>query len=97
METNNSLFAKFRRVALKNLKRPFSSIKTSLLRNTSALFTDVSFKSASDNGAYPELALNAAMDPALFSVFRRHGAYTPILEHVTRKQGQDYIEIIRTK
>ncbi|MBO8221242.1 putative sugar O-methyltransferase [Prochlorococcus marinus] len=52
-------------------------------------------KSVSDNGEYPELALKAALDPVTFSVFRRHHNYTRILEHVSRKEGEQYLNIIR--
>ena len=62
---------------------------------TSRLVKD--HKSASDNGQYPELALKAALDPAIFSVFRRHHKYTDILEHVSKKQGEEYLNIIREK
>ena len=77
------------------VKLPFSVLKTKLLILISRLHKENKEKSASDNGTYPELALKAALDPSTFSVFRRHHKYTNILEHVSRKQGEEYLRIIR--
>ena len=81
----------------RNIKLPFSILKTKLLMLKINLINDNDYKSASDNGEYPELALKAALDPATFSVFRRHHKYTGILEHVSRKEGEQYLNIIREK
>ena len=70
-------------------------MKTNLLMFKTKSINDKKYKSASDNGEYPELALKAALDPATFSVFRRHHKYTSILEHVSRKEGEQYLNIIR--
>ena len=88
-----------RKLAVLNrrLKLPFSILKTNLLKSNIVSFKNKNYKSASDNGEYPELALKAALDPATFSVFRRHHKYTGILEHVSRKDGEEYLEIIRDK
>lgn len=79
---------------LKYLLRRLEVSATSFLYSLPA---DHSARSASDRGAYPNLALRAALDPRLFSVFRRHPDYTPILEHVDRKLGLQYLSIIRDK
>ena len=79
----------------RKIKLPFSILKTKLLMFKSKSNNDKEYKSASDNGEYPELALKAALDPKTFSVFRRHHKYTNILEHVSRKQGEQYLNIIR--
>ena len=81
----------------RKIKLPFSILKTKLLMLKINLINDNDYKSASDNGEYPELALKAALDPATFSVFRRHHKYTGILEHVSRKEGEQYLNIIREK
>ena len=81
----------------RKIKLPFSILKTKLLIFKTKTFNDGEYKSASDNGEYPELALKAALDPATFSIFRRHHKYTNILEHVSRKQGEEYLNIIRGK
>ena len=81
----------------RKIKIPFSILKTNLLILRFKSFSDREFKSASDNGVYPELALKAAMDPSLFSVFRRHHKYNNILEHVSRRKGEEYLKIIREK
>ena len=81
----------------RKIKLPFSILKTNLLIFKTKTFNDGEHKSASDNGEYPELALKAALDPATFSIFRRHHKYTNILEHVSRKQGEEYLNIIRGK
>ena len=79
----------------RKIKLPFSILKTKLLMFKTKSINEKKYKSASDNGEYPELALKAALDPATFSVFRRHHKYTSILEHVSRKEGEQYLNIIR--
>ncbi len=79
----------------RKIKLPFSILKTKLLMFKTKSISDKKYKSDSDNGEYPELALKAALDPATFSVFRRHHKYTSILEHVSRKEGEQYLNIIR--
>lgn len=83
--------------AFNRIKLPFSILKTNILSSKSILPFESNLKSASDNGKYPELALKAATDPNIFSIFRRHHKYTEILEHVTRNQGDEYLKIIREK
>ena len=79
----------------RKIKLPFSIMKTKLLMFKTKSINYKKYKSSSDNGEYPELALKAALDPATFSVFRRHHKYTNILEHVSRKEGEQYLNIIR--
>ena len=79
------------------IKLPFSILKTNLIKSNIVSLKNKNYKSASDNGEYPELALKAALDPAIFSIFRRHHKYTSILEHVSRKDGEEYLAIIRDK
>ena len=79
----------------RKIKLPFSILKTKLLMFKTKSINDKKYKSSSDNGEYPELALKAALDPTTFSVFRRHHKYTSILEHVSRKEGEQYLNIIR--
>ena len=81
----------------RKIKLPFSILKTKLLMFKTKSLNNKEYKSASDNGEYPELALKAALDPSTFSVFRRHHKYTSILEHVSRKEGEQYLNIIREK
>ena len=81
----------------RKIKFPFSILKTKLIMIKTKSFKNKELKSSSDNGEYPELALKAALDPATFSVFRRHHKYTGILEHVSKKQGEQYLNIIREK
>ena len=79
----------------RKIKLPFSILKTKFLMFKTKSNNDKEYKSASDNKEYPELALKAALDPKTFSVFRRHHKYTNILEHVSRKEGEQYLNIIR--
>lgn len=53
------------------------------------------YRSESDNGAYVALVQAAVRDYKVFSTFRRHPDYMTILEHVTRPQGQAYLDILR--
>ena len=41
--------------------------------------------------------MKAALNPAIFKVFRRHHKYTNVLEHVNREHGEEYLKIIREK
>lgn len=50
--------------------------------------------SISDNQAYPQACLDAANDYRSFNNFRRNRIYNEILEHVSEKQGQEYLELI---
>ncbi len=81
----------------RKIKRPLSILKTKLIMLKIRSLKDKELKSASDNGEYPEFALKAALDPATFSIFRRHHKYSGILEHVSRKEGEKYLNIIREK
>jgi hypothetical protein len=81
-------------IALKS-KKLIQDINTFRLQSNILTSSDPAFKSVSDNGSYPELALRAALNPGIFSVFRRHRLYTPILEHVSKKQGEEYLAIIQ--
>jgi hypothetical protein len=57
---------------------------------TVATRPDSTLRSASDNGRYPELCMQAATDDAVFATFRRHPVYCEILEHVTPAYGNFY-------
>jgi hypothetical protein len=70
-------------------------INTIRLQNSILTSSNKEFRSASDNGSYPELALRASLNPNTFSIFRRHKSYTPILEHVNPQQGAEYLKIIQ--
>ena len=85
-------------VVYTRIKLPFSILKTKLIMLKTQSFKDQELKSASDyEFEYPEFALKAALDPATFSVFRRHHKYTSVLEHVSKKGGEEYLNIIREK
>jgi putative sugar O-methyltransferase len=49
--------------------------------------------SVTDVAAYTRVCDQAARDPAVFSSFKRHSNYTPVLEHVTREEGGEYLRI----
>jgi len=50
--------------------------------------------SLSDNQAYPQICIEASNDYRLFNDFRRNPIYNQILEHVSEKQGNEYLQII---
>ena len=52
----------------RKIKLPFSILKTKLLIFKTKTFNDGEYKSASDNGEYPELALKEALDPTQISL-----------------------------
>lgn len=45
---------------------------------------------------YKQFCLCAAKNDLTFSSFKNHPNYTPMLEHVTPQQGQDYMNVIQT-
>jgi hypothetical protein len=49
--------------------------------------------SVTDDGAYTRVCDRASRDPAVFASFKRHPDYTPVLEHVTRDEGADYLRL----
>lgn len=59
--------------------------------------THLSFRSASDDGIYPELALKAALDSEVFATFRSNISYQVVLEHVSDEQAKAYLQIIKDK
>jgi hypothetical protein len=52
--------------------------------------------SMSDNGKYPIIVQEAVTNDSVFNTFKQHPWYTPILEHVNKKDGLKYLEIIKT-
>lgn len=50
--------------------------------------------SASDYLEYRQIVTAAARDDKVFKLFRSHPHYSPILEHVSRRQGAEYLDII---
>ena len=55
--------------AFERIKLPFSILKTNILSSKPILPLESNFKSASDNGKYPELALKAASLIQMFFQF----------------------------
>jgi len=50
--------------------------------------------SISDYESYKNICKQAAIDEQAFNSFKTHGDFTPILEHVSYQQGQEYINYI---
>lgn len=48
-----------------------------------------------DGTGYAEFCKLASVDEQLFASFKRHPAYTPILEHVSFQQGLEYLSIFQ--
>lgn len=53
--------------------------------------------SVSDYSEYRQIVTGAARDEDIFRLFRSHYEYFPILEHVSRVQGNSYLKIIRKR
>ncbi len=53
--------------------------------------------SLSDNGLYPAVCLQAAREDKYFRKFRRNEIYNQILEHVSKEDGDKYLEIINKR
>lgn len=51
--------------------------------------------SITDNFEYRALCKAAAEDTAVFDIFRSSVIYNKVLEHVSKEQGQEYLDIIR--
>jgi hypothetical protein len=58
--------------------------------------TGAALRGVSDNKRYPQFCSRASRDESEFSAFRSNPIYNEILEHVTEKQGGQYLEIIAT-
>lgn len=50
--------------------------------------------SITDMGRYPLFCYMASKDKQIFSTFKHNSIYRAVLEHVTEKQGRDYLEVI---
>ena len=50
--------------------------------------------SISDMGRYPLMCYLASKDNRIFSTFKRNRIYRQILEHVSEKQGSEYLKVI---
>lgn len=55
------------------------------------------YRSVSENGEYAAAILHSLKDQKSFDNFKRMPEYQNILEHVTKQQGQDYLNIIRNR
>lgn len=51
--------------------------------------------SMSDDNAYPVVCYMASQNEHAFRNFRRNPIYNEILEHVSEKQGQEYLDVIK--
>jgi len=54
-------------------------------------------RSESDTGHYVAFVEEAVRDYRIFKGFKRNPIYTDVLEHVSRAQGQEYLEIIKNE
>ena len=50
--------------------------------------------SLSDNQTYSQICIQASNDYEFFKNFRRNSVYNEILEHVSEKQGREYLRLI---
>jgi putative sugar O-methyltransferase len=55
---------------------------------------DKTSTSLSDNQSYPQVCIQASNDYKKFNKFRRNTTYNEILEHVSKEQGLEYLQII---
>jgi putative sugar O-methyltransferase len=55
------------------------------------------YRSESENGAYAAAVLRALEDQKSFDNFKRIPAYQEILEHVTKQQGEAYLDILKSR
>ncbi|MDE7048147.1 MAG: putative sugar O-methyltransferase [Lachnospiraceae bacterium] len=53
--------------------------------------------SLSDNGLYPAVCLQAAREERYFRKFRRNEIYNQILEHLSKEDGDKYLDIINKR
>ncbi|PIS09354.1 putative sugar O-methyltransferase [Candidatus Beckwithbacteria bacterium CG10_big_fil_rev_8_21_14_0_10_34_10] len=53
--------------------------------------------SVSDRKSYAEICTLASKNDAVFKNFKRHKDYQRVLEHVTQKQGQAYLNVIKSE
>lgn len=87
-------FKLIKKILIKAKKR-LSIFKTFLIKNKFLFGIKEKNKSYSlVTQKYADFALKAALDSKEFSIFRRHHDYVRMLEHVSKKEGQAYFEII---
>ena len=55
------------------------------------------FRSDSENGQYAATIVRTLVNQKSFENFKREPAYRAILEHVSKKQGEDYLRIIQSR
>ena len=58
---------------------------------------EYSNRSESDNGVYVNLVKQATNNYKVFNSFKRHPNYRAILEHVTKKECNKYLEILKNQ
>ncbi|MDE7285845.1 MAG: putative sugar O-methyltransferase [Lachnospiraceae bacterium] len=85
------------------MKWTFSNVKNMLIHYTDRILFKYYYRklvskrrktSISDDHSYPVVCLMAAKSEHFFKKFRRNPTYNDILEHVSQKQGQDYLDVI---
>jgi phospholipid N-methyltransferase len=75
--------------------------KNFLLDKLSGILTNKEFVAAAENrsdsegGLYVRFVERAVKDYKVFSKFKTHPHYRAILEHVSKEQGEEYLDIIR--
>jgi len=68
-----------------------------MLKSLIRTLTKGKVTSVSDEGGYPRFCEKALHDERAFASFRRHPVYQEILDHVTREQGRDYLNLIERR
>lgn len=79
----------------RNLKDLFSHYMDRLLfKIYKKILSRQNQTSISDDNSYPVVCYMASKSEYFFKKFRRNAAYNDILEHVSQKQGQEYLAVI---
>lgn len=79
----------------RKIKKPFDYMRLEKWNKSDLVKRDVA-TSASDNREYPILCIAASQDDNFFKDFKRNSIYNMILEHLSFKQGKEYLQEIKT-
>ena len=98
----NYLLIKFKRIKLYTFYEIYRHLYSHLFRKIYKIFNkneygDLANQSESDNGEYISFVKKALKNDYYFNNFKRNPIYQFHLEHVTYKQGLEYLDIIITK
>ena len=81
----------------RKVQEVFNSLQSKYIRKKEFYETAPLQRSDSDNGRYALAVSNILQNQYLFDNFKRNSDYCKVLEHVNQAQGQEYLNVIRSR